>query len=155
MRDLPVPVHFFVILFVVAARDVVEPFLVVQVPAHGLLDAFLELQGRFPAEFLLELGGVDRVACVVAQAVRHVGDEVHVFAFGAAEEFIDGLDHDLDDVDVLPFVEAANVVRLGNLSVMENHVDGTCVVFHEEPVANVFALAVDRERHLVANVVNE
>jgi len=155
MRDLPVPVHFFVILFVVAARDVVEPFLVVEVPAHRFLDAFLELQGRFPAEFLLELGGVNRVAGVVAQAVRHVGDEVQVFAFGAAEEPVDGLDHDLDDVDVLPFVEAADVVGFGNLSVMENHVDGTGMVFDKEPVANVFALAVNRERLLVANVVDE
>ena len=67
----------------------------------------------------------------MAQAVRHVGDEVHVLAFGTAEQPINGLDDDLDDVDVLPFVEPADVVRLGNLPVMENHVDGTGVVFHE------------------------
>ena len=143
-RDLPVPVHFFVILFVVAAGDVVEPFLVVEVPAHRLLDAFLELQARFPAQFLLELGGIDGVAGVVAQAVRHVGDEVHVLAFGAAKEPVNSLDDDLDDVDVLPFVEAADVVRLGNLPVMENHVDSAGVVFYEEPVAHVLALAVNR-----------
>ncbi len=63
---LPILIHRFVILFVVAAGDVVEPFLVVEVPAHSLFDAFLELQRRFPAEFLLELGGVDGVAGVVA-----------------------------------------------------------------------------------------
>ncbi len=97
MRDLPVPVHFFVILLVVAAGDVVEPFLVVKVPAHRPLDAFLELQGRLPAEFLLELAGIDGVAGVVAQAVRHVSDEVHVLAFGTAEKPINGLDDDLDD----------------------------------------------------------
>ena len=91
----------------------------------------------------------------MAQTIRHVGDEVHVLAFRTAEEPVDGLDHDLDDVDVLPFVEAADVVRLGNLSVMENHVDGTGVVFYKEPVANVFALAVNRERLLVADVVDE
>jgi len=155
MRDLPIPVHFLVILLVVAARDVVQPFLVVKIPAHGLLDAFFELQGRLPAEFLLELGGVDGVAGIVAQTIRHVSDEVHVLAFRAAEQLIDGLDDDLDDVDVLPFVEAADVVSFGNLSVMENHVDGTCVVFDKEPVANVFALAVNRERLLVADVVDE
>ena len=113
------------------------------------------MQGRFPAEFLLELGGVNRVAGVVAQAVRHVGDEVQVFAFGAAEELVDGLDHDLDDVDVLPFVEAADVVRLGNLAFMENHVDSAGMVFDKEPVANVFALAVNRQRLLVADIVDE
>ena len=91
----------------------------------------------------------------MAQAVGHVGDEVHVFTFGAAEELIDGLDDDLDDVNVLPFVEAADVVRLGNLPVMENHVDGAGMVFHEEPIADVLALAVNRERLLVADIVDE
>ena len=91
----------------------------------------------------------------MAQAVSHVGDEVHVLAFGTAEELINGLDDDLDDVDVLPFVEAADVVRLGNLPVMENHIDGAGVVFHEEPVAHVLALAVNRQRLLVADIVDE
>ena len=152
---LPVSVHFFVILFVVAARDVVEPFLVVEVPAHRLLDAFLELEAWFPAQLLLELGRVDRVAGIVAQAVCDIGDEVHVFAFRAAEEPVNRLDHDLDDVDILPFVETADVVRLSDLPVMENHVDGAGVVFHKEPVAHVLALAVNRQRLLVADVVDE
>ena len=154
-RDLPVPVHFFVILLVVAAGDVVQPFLVIEVPAHRLLDAFFELEARFPAQFLLELGRIDGVAGVVAKAIRHISDELHVLAFGAAEEPVNGLDDDLDDVNVLPFVESADVVRLGNLPVMENHVNSAGVVFHEEPVAHVFALAVNRERLLVADVVDE
>ena len=153
--QLPILIHRFVILLVVAAGDVVEPFLVVEVPAHRLLDAFLELEARFPAQFLLELGGVDGVAGIVAQTIRHVGDEVHVLVFRAAEQLIYSLDDDLDDVDVLPFVEAADVVRLGNFAVMENHVDGAGMVFHEEPVAHVLALAIDRERLLVADVVDE
>ena len=68
---------------------------------------------------------------------------------------VDSLDDDLDDVDILPFVESANVVRLGNLPVMENHIDGACMVFYEEPVAHILALAVNRERLLVADVVDE
>ena len=91
----------------------------------------------------------------MAQAVGHVSDEVHVLAFRATQELIDGLDNDLDDVDVLPFVEPADIVRLGNLPVMENHVDSAGVVFHEEPVAHVLALAVNRQRLLVADVVDE
>ena len=91
----------------------------------------------------------------MAQAVSDVGDEVHVLAFRAAEEPVNSLDDDLDDVDVLPFVEPADIVRFSNLSVMENHVDGAGVIFHEEPVAHVLALAVDRQRLLVTDVVDE
>ena len=113
------------------------------------------MQGRFPAEFLLELGGVDRVAGIVAQAVGDVGDEVHVFAFGAAEQLIYSLDDDLDDVDVLPFVETADIVSFGDFAVMENHVNSAGMVFHEEPVANILALAINRQRLLVADVVDK
>ncbi len=84
-----------------------------------------------------------------------MGDQVHVLAFVAAEQPVNGLDDDLDDVDILPFVKPADVVCLGNLPVMENHVDGAGVVFYKEPVANVLALAVNRERFLVADVVDE
>ena len=91
----------------------------------------------------------------MAQAVRDIGDQVHVLAFRAAKEPVNGLDDDLDDVDVLPFVEPADVVGFGNLPVMENHVDSAGMVFHEEPVAHVFALAVNRERFLVADVIDK
>ena len=91
----------------------------------------------------------------MAQTVGHVSDEVHVFAFGTTQEPVDGFDHDLDDVDVLPFVEAADVVSFGNLPVMENHVNCAGMVFDKEPVANILALAVNRQRLLVANVVDE
>ena len=91
----------------------------------------------------------------MAQAVRHVGDEVHVFAFRTAKQPVNSFNHDLDDIDILPFVEAADIVRLGNLPVMENHVDGAGVVFHEEPVTHVLALAVNRQRLLVTDVVDE
>ncbi len=91
----------------------------------------------------------------MAQAVRDIGDEVHVLAFGTAEQLIYSLDDDLDDVDVLPFVEAADVVGFGNFAVVKNHVDGAGMVFHKEPVAHVLALAINRKRFLVADVVDE
>ena len=91
----------------------------------------------------------------MAQAIRHIGNQVHVFAFRATQELIDGLDDDLDNVDVFPFIKTADVVCLGYLSVMENHVDGAGMVFDEEPVTHILALAVNRKRLLVANVVDE
>ena len=129
--------------------------MVVEVPADGFFDAFLELEGGFPAEFALELGGVDGVAHVVAGAVGDVGDEVEVLAFGTAEEAVNGVDEDLDEVDVLPFVEAADVVGLGHLALVEDEVDGPGVVLHVEPVAHVLALAIDRQGLAVADVIDE
>jgi hypothetical protein len=58
-----------------AALHVGDPVLVGEVPLDGLADAGLEGLGRAPAEFALDLAGVDGVAAVVAGAVGDVGDE--------------------------------------------------------------------------------
>ena len=46
-------VHIVVVALVVAGGYVVHPVLVVEVPADGLFDTFLELERRFPAQFFL------------------------------------------------------------------------------------------------------
>ena len=152
---LPPLVHFLVVALVVAAGDVVHPVLVVEVPPHGLLDALLKLERRLPAELALQLGAVDGVAGVVAQAVSHIGDKVHVLVFLAAQQTVNRANHHLDDVDVLPLVESADVVGLGNSAFVENQVDGAGVVLNEEPVAHVLALAIHGQRTAVAYVVDE
>ena len=58
---LSVGIHVFVILFVFARGDVVEPLFVVEIPLHGFLYSFLKLQAWLPAEFCLELARVDGV----------------------------------------------------------------------------------------------
>ncbi len=76
-------------------------------------------------------------------------------AFGVAEQTVYGADDHLDEVDVLPLVEAADVVGLGHAASVEDQVDGAGVVFDEEPVAHVLALAVDGQRLAVADIVDE
>ena len=91
----------------------------------------------------------------MAEAVGDVGDEVEVFALAAPEQTVDGVDYHADDVDVLPLVEAADVVGLGHLALVEYEVNRTGVVFDEEPVANVLALAVYGQRLAVTYVVDK
>jgi len=152
---LSVIIHGFIILLVIPAGDVVQPGLVVEVPADGLLDAFLELQRRFPAQFALELGAVDGVAEVVAGAIRHIGDEVVVGTLRTAQEAVRDADEGLHDVDVLPLVEPADVVGLGNLPFVEDQVDGAGVVLHIQPVPDILALSVHRKRFPLADVVDK
>src|SRR5580698_1461113 len=51
------------------------PPLVVEIPAHRLLDPALEGFISTPAKLALELGGVDRIADIVARPVGHESDE--------------------------------------------------------------------------------
>ena len=91
----------------------------------------------------------------MSSAVGDIGDEIHVPALLAAEETVDGVDEHLDDVDVLPLVEAANVVGVGYLALMEDDVDGTGMILNVEPVAHVLTLTIDGQRLTVADVVDE
>ena len=150
---LPSLVHLVVIPLVVSARHVVHPCLIVQIPADGLLYAFFELEAWFPAKLSLKFARVDGVTHVVALAVGHVSDEVHVLALLATKQAVNGLDDNLYYVDVLPFVEAADVVGVSRLSFVEDEVDGAGVVFNIEPVPHVLALSVYGQRLLVADVV--
>lgn len=88
-------------------------------------------------------------------AVRHIGDEVQVGALGTAQEAIHGGNQDFHDINVLPFVEAANVVGLGNLALVEDEVNGPGVVLHIQPVTDVLAFAVDRKGFPVTDVIDE
>lgn len=148
-------IHRVIILLVVTARHVVHPFLVVQVPAYRLLDALFKLQARFPAQFLLQLRRIDGITHVVAQTVGYVRNQVHVFTLLAAQQTVYRVDYHLDDVNVLPLIETADVIGSCRLTVVENHVDGPRMVFHIQPVAHVFPLAIYRQRLAVTDVVDE
>ena len=78
--------------------------------------------------------------------VCHVGDEVHILALLSAEQAIYGVDKHLDDIDVLPLIEATDIISISNLTLMEDEVDGTGMIDDIEPVANVLTLAIDRQR---------
>lgn len=91
----------------------------------------------------------------MTKTVGHISDEVEVCTLRTAEEAINSSDDSLDDIYILPLVEASNIVGLGNGSVVEDGIDGTRVIHYIQPVAHVLALAIDRERLAMANVVDE
>ena len=130
-------VHILVIMLIVTIDDMLPPILMLEVPLDRLLDAVLELRLRLPAELRMDLRRVNGVAAVVALAVSDVLDEV----FGLAELLEDGL----DDVDVGTLIVAADVVDLADAALLQDQVDGMAVVLDEEPVADVLAVAVDRQ----------
>ena len=82
----------------------------------------------------------------MALAVGDVGYEVEVLALLASEQTVHGLDEHMNDVDVLPLVEATDVVGVGGLALMEDEVYGTGVILYIEPVAHVKALTIYRQR---------
>ena len=129
--------------------------MVLEVPADGLFDPLFELQAGLPAQLVFEFARVDGVSQVVTRAVGDIRDQLFRSAFGIAQQPVHGFDDHPYQVDVLPFVETPDVVRVGDLALVEDHVDGPCVVLDVEPVADVLPAAVHGQRPSVADVVDE
>src|SRR5882672_1427193 len=58
-------------LSIPARGYVFHPLLVSQIPLHGLAQAGFETLIGFPAEFTLDLAGIDRIPSVVSRTVLH------------------------------------------------------------------------------------
>ena len=91
----------------------------------------------------------------MSSSVGNEGDKVHVLALFASQQTVNGLYYHFNDVDILPLVETADVVSVGNLSLVENKVYGTGMVFHEQPVAHILTLAIYGQRLAMADVVDK
>ena len=90
---------------------------------------------RLPAELAAELGGVDRVAAVVARAVA---DPVEVVLI-AAEGFEDLAEHR----DVVQLAVGADEVGLPHPAAGQDGPHGGAVVLGVDPVADVLAIPVE------------
>ena len=152
-KRLLILVHFLVVLLVVAAGDVLHPLLVIEVPVDGQDDALLERGLRIPAQIVLDLGGVDAIAAVMAQTVGNVLDEVFADAV-ILQAVVQLLDDGLDDEDVGALVVAADVVDLADLAAVADHINGLAVVLNVQPVADLHTVTVDGQLLMVLDVVD-
>ena len=133
----------------------IHPFLVLEIPLYRFFDTLLKLERWLPAEFLLELARIDGVTHIVPLSVCYISNQIQVSTLRATEQSIHGLDYHLDDIDVLPLVETADVVSLGNLTLVENHIDGTGMVYYIQPVAYILALTIYWQWLAMTDVVDE
>ena len=61
----------------------------------------------------------------------------------------------MNQVDILPLVEAADIIRFGRLALVENQVNGPCVILDIESIAYVLALAIHRKRFALADIIDK
>ena len=133
----------------------IHPFLVIEIPLHGLLDTLLKLERWLPTQFLLQLARVNGITHIVPLSVCYISNQIQVSTLRTTEQSINGLDNHLDDIDVLPLVETTDVVSLGNLTLVENHIDGTGMIYYIQPVAHILPLPIYWQWLAMTDVVDE
>ena len=138
------------------AGHILDPALIIEVPLHRLADTRLEGFSRLPAEFALDLGSVNGIATIMARTVLHIGDLLLVLlAIGSRAEFIKNCAEGVNDVQIRLLVPAANVVGFAQLARFQNAPDRRTMIFDVEPVANLLAIAVNRQRLAGKGVVDD
>ena len=108
-----------------------------------------------PCRVLLELARIDGITHIVPLSAGYISNQIQVSTLRATEQSINSLDNHLDDVDILPLVETADVVSLGNLTLVENHIDGTGMIHYIQPVAHILTLTIYRQWLAMTDVVDE
>src|SRR5947209_8648777 len=115
-----------------------EPRCIFAIPTDSGGEAVRELPPGFPAELLRHFRTVDGVTEVVAGTVSYELDE----SLGLAEE---RQDHS-GNIDVTHFRAAADVVDLAVVTLVKDDIERATVIVDVDPVADVLALAVHRQR---------
>src|SRR6516165_1672536 len=98
------------------------PLAVLDVPADRVAQPRLECMARTPAELTPNLRRVDRIAPVMAGAIRHERPECPMTRSSGCE-LIEDIADEIDDVEIRPLVPSADVVLLAYTSGPERQQD--------------------------------
>ena len=131
-------VLFFVIVAIFAAFDFLPPPRVVGVPADRFGQRLLERMARVPAERAHFING-ERIAAVVSRAVGARGARGRA-TLSSVSRII------LTTSTLWRSFSPPDVIDLAQFSPVQDHIHRLAVVGHIEPIANLLAVAIQRQR---------
>src|SRR5579883_1971027 len=140
----PPAVVLLIIFPVRAAAHARHPPLVFAIPGDRLCDAALELHARPPSGLPHQLFARKRIAPVVPGPVRDVLDQ----ALGLSGE----REHLAHHLQIGQRAVAADVVDLAGAPAPQDFENAAAMVVHVEPVADLHAVAVNRQRPVLERV---
>ena len=116
----------------------------VDVPAHGGLQALGQRARRPPADLRAHLRGIDGIAVVVSRPVRHVLHQ-RAARLVARDGAIDQIADDLRDIQVAPLFLRADQVLVAHGSEGQHAEQRACMILDMDPVPHIGAAAIDRQ----------
>src|SRR5450756_817535 len=93
----------------------------------------------------MQLATVQRIPPVMPGTIGDEGDELSVGLLGFAGPLGKGVEEQVDEIDVAQLVTPTDVVDGTRGTFAQDNVDGAAVVLDIQPVADVEAVAVDRD----------
>ena len=168
-------VHDIVVFLVVARSDLLDPFLIFEIPFDRLDNTVGKLRLRIPSQFGLNLCRIDGVTRVMTETVSDMLDERVVdltdikVAVGildlllqhlaqvlvGSHHVVNCLDGKLHNVDVLHLVVPSDIINLTGSALTHNQIYGFAVVFDVKPVTHIESLTIDGQFLAVQNIIDD
>ena len=122
---------------------------VIPVPLHRLSESLLPGHLLRPSQ-LMKLSGVDGITQIIELTVGNEGDKIILLSLLSKD-----LDQILGYLQVRYLVVAANVVNVGNLTLVKNGVERAGNILNEQKVTGVGSIAMQCELHALEELVGE
>src|ERR1700722_1384153 len=126
-------------------RQGLPPITAFKVPNHRTAQAAFEGFARRPVQFTLDTRTIESIAEVVTGAVRDERNESLATALVVPRKLIDNAADLPGHIDVASFGIAADEIGLADAAFRRKAPKRTHLIFDIQPVANVFAVTVDRQ----------
>src|SRR6516164_4647291 len=134
-------------LTISATGHAIDPCLIGKIPIHRLSDTNLKGHLRPPVQLPFDFSCIDCIAPVMSWPVTNESDLVCIgLAIRPGAQFVQDAADDLDHFKIGLLIHAANIIGLADFSGLQDADDGFTMIFDKEPVANMFAVAIDRQR---------
>src|SRR5215471_8255185 len=127
--------------------DIRNPFLILQVPTDRLAQTALEGFLGPPTKLAFDLARIDPVAPVVAGPILHESNLLPIrFAVAARLALVEDITEPMQHFKICLLVRGADIVRVSRPASLQHAPDCSAVVSNVQPVANVSAIAIERQR---------
>ncbi len=125
----------------------IQPVLIVTIPEDRISKTGFKRMSWYPAQFSVNLGGIDCVAAIVAKPVFNVRNIAFVHTQLGENE--------LGNLHVRSLVVPTDVINLPLPAAMENKIDRPAMIFHLQPISYIQSITIYRYRLLVEQVRDE
>src|SRR5204863_3677175 len=107
------------------------PVAVIEVPADSIAQSGFECVARGPSQLLPDLRGVDRIAPIVARTIGNEGFQ-RATTLSRWTQLVDGVANPVHDLEVGPFVAAADIILFADAPVREHEQHAGAVILDVE-----------------------
>ena len=87
--------------------------------------------------------------------IGNIGDKFLTGSLWITQQSINSFNDNFYNVNILPFVETADIVGITRLTIVENNINSTSMIHDIKPVTNILTLSIDRQGLAVADIVNK